>query len=251
MMLESEKKDKKIAIFTTLFVSIASGLEASKNAKRAGEWCVTASEKVANLPVPTSVKNALLIVLLVVAVFMPALVLIAGMNSSFKLVMGANTTDEYKVCLDKRKEWKPIKLVYDTFAPTIKKVIRCFQTTVNKICHGFFAIRSFLFGIIKSCFNYTFELLRFIAAEAQKCTISLTHAIYGLHVVQNVKRIVFDVITKAVLFCRVKRFYGTFLTPKYVIECKHFLIWRYYFCVAKKKTQKVILSIRKHFRPTK
>lgn len=249
-MLKS-KKDRFIAIFTTLFVAIASGLEALHKIDKVGEWCIDASEKVVSLSLPDTVKNLLLIGLIVIVICMPIPTLIVFMKKNYKQIMEAHTTDEYKACLDERKEWKPIKLVYDTFAPTIKKVIRCFQTTVNKICHGFFAIRSFLFGIIKFCFNYTFELLRFIAAEAQKCTVSLTHAIYGLHVVQNVKRIVFDVITKAVLFCRVKRFYGTFLTPKYVIAYKHFLIWRYYFCVAKKKTQKVILSIRKHFRPTK
>lgn len=251
MMLESEKKDKKIAIFTTLFVSIASGLEASKNAKRAGEWCVTASEKVVNLPVPTSVKNALLIVLLVVAVFMPALVLIAGMNSSFKLVMGANTTDEYQACLDKRKEWKPIKLVYDTFAPTIKKAIKRFQSIVNNIYHVFFTIRSFLLGIIKTCFNYACGFLRFTATEAKKCALSLAHAIYGLNVVQNVKHVMYIVITKAISFDNVKRQYDAFLPGKYFIAYKYFLVWFYHFRVAKQKVKRITLLIQKHIFPTK
>lgn len=176
--MEKNTKDRLIPIFATIFLTVASGIEALNKVKKFGGWCVNTADKVDELPIPDWMVNVLLIAMIFTVVLVPLLLIYVGMKASYDMIMAAHTADEYKACLDKRKEWVSIKLVYNSLMPIAKKVAKCFRNLANNIRRSVCTITMLFIQNGKTCGLYISAYLQLAMAKTYTCIFKMTRIIY-------------------------------------------------------------------------
>lgn len=126
-------RDKRYAIFASLFIPIMYAFACLKSVKGVVKVCEQLIKSVNDLPLPFLLKAIIDIVLFAIPFFSLPICMCYGYKQKIDPLMKATYADDYEACLQKYKSWDMIIQSYNATKSTAEKVLAKIKMFAGKL----------------------------------------------------------------------------------------------------------------------